>query len=224
MRAFSAPKQEPLFNQVEQPKPNEKQHLAPGAVVLRGFALADAPQLIEAIHAITAKSPFRFMATRGGVMSVGMTNCGTAGWVSDKKGYRYDPIDPETGQPWPSMPQSFLELAIRAAKEGGYQAFVPDACLINRYAPGARMGLHQDRNEIDYTQPIVSVSLGLPAVFLFGGEDRSERPQKVPLENGDVVVWGGPTRLHFHGVAPLAPGIHPLTGECRINLTFRKAL
>ena len=193
-------------------------------MLLRGFAAKDAPQIIEDLPAITAAAPFRYMVTRGGVMSVGMTNCGAAVWISDTKGYRYDSIDPESGKPWPSIPQSFVQLAVRAAREADYNEFVPDACLINRYGPGARMGLHQDRNEIDYTQPIVSVSLGLPATFLFGRTDRSERPRKIQLNSGDVVVWGGPTRLNYHGVAALAAGSHPLTGECRINLTFRKAL
>ena len=165
------------------------------------------------------------MVTPGGfVMSVAMTNCGEAGWVTDRKGYRYDRNDPETGKPWPDMPDSFLRLATEAAAEADYQDFTPDACLINRYEPGARLSLHRDENERDLNAPIVSVSLGLPAIFLFGGRSRSDRPRRIELESGDVVVWGGPNRLAYHGVAPLAEGDDPLTGQCRINLTFRKAL
>jgi alkylated DNA repair protein (DNA oxidative demethylase) len=165
------------------------------------------------------------MVTRGGfTMSVAMTNCGKAGWITDRRGYRYDSIDPETNQPWPAIPEVFSSVATWAAEAAGFSNFEPDACLINRYEPGARMSLHQDRNERDFGQPIVSVSLGLPAVFLFGGNERTDRPKKVYLENGDVVVWGGPARLAFHGIAPLAEGEHPLTGRARFNLTFRRAL
>ena len=153
-----------------------------------------------------------------------MTNCGNVGWVSDARGYRYDPVDPNAGLPWPAMPKSFRSLALDAAAAAGYPDFAPDACLVNRYEPGARLTLHQDKDEVDYTAPIVSVSLGLPAVFLFGGMTRKVRPRRMRLESGDVVVWGGPTRRAYHGVAPLKPGDHPLTGPFRINLTFRKAL
>jgi alkylated DNA repair protein (DNA oxidative demethylase) len=157
-------------------------------------------------------------------MSVAMTSCGQVGWITDRRGYRYEAVDPETGRQWPKMPERFSLLAGRAAAEGGFAGFVPDSCLINRYECGTRLSLHQDRNERDFSAPIVSVSLGLPAVFLFGGARRSDRPQRVLLESGDVVVWGGPARLAFHGVAPLVEGQHPLTGARRINLTFRKAL
>ena len=157
-------------------------------------------------------------------MSVAMTNCGLAGWVSDADGYRYQPVDPTTGLQWPHMPTSFRRIAVAAALEAGYTGFEPNACLINRYEPGARLTLHQDRNERDFTAPIVSVSLGLPAVFLFGGTSRKDRPRRFLLSNGDIAVWGGPTRLAHHGVAALADGEHPLTGRCRINLTFRNAL
>jgi alkylated DNA repair protein (DNA oxidative demethylase) len=156
-------------------------------------------------------------------MSVAMTNCGALGWLSDRRGYRYDPIDPDTGQPWPALPASFRELAAMAAARAGFEGFEPDACLVNRYDPGARLSLHQDRDERDYRQPIVSVSLGLPAVFLFGGIERAEKAMRMPLAHGDVVVWGGPARLSHHGILPLKEGEHPLTGRCRINLTFRKA-
>ena len=156
-------------------------------------------------------------------MSVAMTNCGTAGWVTDRTGYRYTTRDPETDRPWPAMPERFTDLATRAAAEAGFGGFMPDACLINRYAPGARLTLHQDHNEHDFSAPIVSVSLGLPAVFLFGGQQRNEPQRRVHLLHGDIVVWGGPARLRHHGVLPLRAGHHPLIGGYRINLTFRKA-
>ncbi len=199
--------------------------LAEGAVLLRGFVATEAPALLRALEPMLAAAPFRHMVTPGGhAMSVAMTNCGEVGWVTDRTGYRYDAIDPETGRAWPPIPRLFLDVAARAATAGGFAGFVPDGCLINRYTPGARLTLHQDRNERDFTAPIVSVSLGLPAVFLFGGQVRTGRPRRVRLEGGDVVVWGGPSRLNFHGVDPLADGEDPLTGRCRINLTFRKAL
>jgi alkylated DNA repair protein (DNA oxidative demethylase) len=212
-----------LFDEL--PRPHVLQPLAEGATVLQGFAEDETPALIAAVDAISSVAPFRHLVTPGGFrMSVAMTNCGSAGWVSDESGYRYDPIDPDTGQPWPEMPPPFLDIARRAAAAAGFENFVPDACLINRYEPGARLTLHQDRNERDFAAPIVSVSLGLPAVFLFGGQTRKDRPRRIRLENGDIVVWGGPSRLAFHGVAPLAEGEHPVTGRSRINLTFRKAL
>jgi len=198
--------------------------LAEGATILRGFAEPSARALVDVIAKITAASPFRNMVTPGGyTMSVAMTNCGRLGWVTDRRGYRYDPLDPLSGEPWPALPPIYRDLATRAADAAGYAGFEPDACLVNRYEPGTRLSLHQDRNERDFTAPIVSVSLGLPAVFLFGGARRQDRASRVRLESGDVVVWGGPTRLTFHGVAPLADGEHPLTGRHRINLTFRKA-
>ncbi len=199
--------------------------IAPGAVLLRGFAQSNGPALLEAVRAVTSQSPFRFMSTPGGYqMSVAMTNCGAAGWITDHTGYRYGAIDPLSGSPWPAMPDAFAALAALAAGRAGYSGFIPDACLVNRYEPGSRMSLHQDRDELDFTAPIVSVSLGLPAVFLFGGLRRADKPQRVALTHGDVIVWGGPARLRFHGVLPLKDGEHPLTGRCRINLTFRKAL
>jgi DNA oxidative demethylase len=195
------------------------------ANVLRGFARREAAALVSAVSTITARAPFRNMITPGGFrMSVAMTNCGRAGWITDRKGYRYELADPMTGRAWPRMPPPFRCLAAAAAEAAGFDAFAPDACLINRYEAGTRLSLHRDENERDLTAPIVSVSLGLPAVFLFGGKSRSDRLRRVRLESGDVVVWGGPDRLVYHGVAPLAEGDDPLTGQCRINLTFRKAL
>lgn len=199
--------------------------LAPGAVLLGGFAGSIDRDLIAAIASIAEASPFRHMTTPAGWrMSVAMTNCGDAGWITDRSGYRYDPQDPEAGRPWPAMPAIFLDLADEAAGRAGFHGFRPDACLINRYAPGSRLSLHQDRNERDFDQPIVSVSLGLPATFLFGGLSRSERARRIRLIHGDVVVWGGPTRMRFHGVDTLREGGHPLTGSLRYNLTLRRAL
>lgn len=198
--------------------------MAEGAVLLRGFARPVEADLIAAIGEIVAQAPFRHMETPGGHrMSVAMTNCGHAGWVTDRSGYRYDGVDPESRKAWPAMPASFRALAARAAAAAGFDGFSPDACLINRYQPGARMSLHQDRDEDDFSAPIVSVSLGLPAIFLFGGLQRSDKPRRFRLEHGDTVVWGGPSRLFFHGVAPLAAGEHAVLGRQRINLTFRKA-
>lgn len=199
--------------------------LAPGAMVLGAFAASAGPALAEALALIEAAAPFRHMLTPGAHrMSVAMTNCGDAGWVSDPRGYRYDPHDPLTGRPWPAMPDVFRDLAIGAASRAGFDGFMPDACLINRYEPGARLTLHQDRNERDYDAPIVSVSLGLPATFLFGGMRRGDPVCRVLLRHGDTVVWGGPARLRYHGVLPLEEGVHPLMGRRRVNLTFRKAL
>lgn len=199
-----------------------REPLEEGAVLLRSF-VADAPALLEEVARIAQVAPFRNMITPGGyTMSVAMTNCGRVGWVSDAAGYRYDPIDPETGQPWPALPEAFLELATRAAAEAGFSHYDPDACLINRYVPGAKLGLHQDRDEKDRWAPIVSVSLGLPAVFLWGGKKRSDPVRRFRLESGDVAVWGGPARFVYHGIAAIKSGEHPLTGPTRINITFRK--
>lgn len=199
--------------------------LADGAVVLRGFARCEVADLLAAVRRVSAAAPFRNMITPGGLrMSVAMTNCGRAGWVTDRRGYRYEATDPLSGLGWPPIPGSFRKLAMGAADAAGYDGFEPDACLVNRYEPGTRLSLHRDENERDMGAPIVSLSLGLPAIFLFGGMSRGDRPRRVLLESGDVVVWGGPARLTYHGVAPLADGEHPLTGRCRINLTLRRAL
>jgi DNA oxidative demethylase len=212
-----------LFDSVANILPSHEA-MAEGAILLRGFARPAESELLEALHEIEREAPFRRMFTPGGhQMSVAMTNCGTAGWVTDRRGYRYDATDPESGKAWPAMPAAFAELADSAARAGGFDGFAPDACLINRYEPGAKMSLHQDKDEQDFSAPIVSVSLGLPAIFMFGGLKRSDKPQRYRLEHGDVVVWGGPSRLFFHGVAPLADGEHPMLDRMRINLTFRKA-
>jgi alkylated DNA repair protein (DNA oxidative demethylase) len=201
----------------------ERRQLAPGAWLLEGFALGQAQALVEAVRAIEAQSPLRHLITPGGfIMSVAMTNCGRLGWTSDASGYRYGPEDPLTHQRWPAMPQVFVELAKAAAAAAEYVPFDPDACLINAYLPGARLSLHQDKDEQDLAAPIVSVSLGLPAVFLFGGMQRSAPVERYRLQHGDVVVWGGESRLRYHGVAPMKEGEHPLTGGRRLNLTFRK--
>lgn len=198
--------------------------LDPGAAVLRGRARALAPALLTAIGEIAARAPFRRMTTPGGFeMSVAMTNCGTAGWITDRGGYRYASTDPLSGQPWPAMPPLFAQLAGEAAAEAGYPGFVPDACLVNRYEPGTRLSLHQDKDEADHRHPIVSVSLGLAARFQFGGARRSDPVRRIALSHGDIVVWGGPSRLFHHGVLALKDGDHPLTGRHRFNLTLRRA-
>ena len=198
--------------------------LESGAVILRGYALKDQTAIMTGVDTVITQAPFRHMITPGGFeMSVAMTNCGSYGWVTDRTGYRYDSIDPISNSPWPPMPEAFTQLATCAAATAGFTSFAPDACLVNRYEPGSRMTLHQDKNEWDFDAPIVSVSLGLPATFLFGGAERSDKTRRVLLNHGDVVVWGGPARLRYHGVLPLKAGYHPLVGGHRINLTFRKA-
>jgi DNA oxidative demethylase len=213
----------PLFD--HQPVPTlPKEVLGPGTAVLARFALDREDELLSALKLVTGQSPFRHMVTPGGFrMSVAMSNCGPLGWVSDRTGYRYSEIDPETNRAWPEMPAAFRRLAESAVNESGFAGFVPDACLINRYEPGTKLSLHQDKDERDFTQPIVSVSLGLPATFLFGGLERGGKVVRIPLMHGDVVVWGGPARLRYHGVAPLKEGEHPRLGNARYNLTFRKA-
>ena len=201
-----------------------REPIADGAVVLRGYARSEASALLAAVQAVAAAAPFRHMATPGGLrMAVAMTNCGALGWISDGKGYRYTATDPDSGRPWPAMPELFSGLARRAASAAGFAGFAPDACLINRYAPGTRLSLHQDKDEADLGAPIVSVSLGLPAVFLFGGWQRRDPAARIGLAHGDVVVWGGPSRLRYHGVLPIRTGAFPESPDWRINLTFRRA-
>lgn len=204
--------------------PAQDLRLGPAAMVLRGFALPCARELMTALPGIEAASPLRHMTTPGGfTMSVASTSCGALGWTSDRRGYRYTMADPDTAKPWPTMPAVFARLAAEAAAAAGFDGFAPDACLINRYLPGSKLSLHQDKDERDYAAPIVSVSLGMPAVFLFGGHARTDATARVPLQHGDVVVWGGADRLRYHGVLQLKDNPHPLLGSQRINLTFRKA-
>lgn len=203
---------------------DEIYNFAQDSALLRNFVGNQDHQIMALIEQITGQAPFRRMITPGGrQMSVEMSNCGHFGWVTDRKGYRYSAKDPQSESPWPAMPTGFQELATAAARKAGFEGFHPDSCLINRYQPGARLGLHQDRDERDFSAPIVSVSLGLPAIFLFGGAKRSEKQTRIPLEHGDVLVWGGASRLNHHGIQPLEAGRHSLLGACRINLTFRKA-
>ena len=213
----------PLFETLEQPR-LLKDSLGYGTAILDGFALEMEAALIADIRACAEVAPFRNMVTPGGFrMSVALTNCGALGWTTDRRGYRYRDIDPESGLPWPAMPASFLELATAAADAAGFSSFHPDACLMNRYEPGAKLTLHQDKDEKDFSQPIVSVSLGLPATFLFGGMERSNKTKRISVIHGDVIVWGGPARLRYHGISPLKEGTHPLLGNFRYNLTLRKA-
>lgn len=213
-----------MFDLLESTLAGTKETLGSQACVLRGFALPYMAELLPAMDSIRKISPFRKMMTPGGyTMSVALTNCGPLGWTSDRRGYRYTRQDPQTGQDWPPMPEMFLRLARAAALEAGFDQFEPDACLVNRYLPGSRLSLHQDRNEKGYDAPIVSVSLGIPAIFLFGGHERSDKARRVPLFHGDVVVWGGVDRMRYHGILPLKEEIHPLLGAQRINFTFRKA-
>jgi alkylated DNA repair protein (DNA oxidative demethylase) len=219
MASSADPRQTALFD-----PPSRDRTLGPGAQILGGLAQADGPALLAQIAAIEQAAPFRRLTTPGGhIMTVAMTNCGQVGWVSDRRGYRYEADDPLSGRPWPAMPPLLRDLACRAAARAGFEGFAPDACLVNRYAPGARLTLHQDRDEAAMDQPIVSVSLGLPATFLWGGPERGGKLMRLPLLHGDVVVWGGPARLTFHGVDTLRDGDHPLTGALRYNLTFRRA-
>ena len=208
----------------EEPQPASTLQIGPQSWLFRGLALPLIERLLPALHETLSGAPFRHMVTPGGhTMSAALSSCGSLGWVTDPHGYRYSHKNPQTGQPWPSMPDIFLELAQDAAQKAGFADFVPDACLINRYVPGAKMSLHQDKDEHDHRWPVVSVPLGIPAIFQFGGLQRSDRPERISLFHGDVVVWGGEDRLRFHGILPVKPAVHPQLGEQRINLTFRKA-
>ncbi|MNS18879.1 Alpha-ketoglutarate-dependent dioxygenase AlkB [compost metagenome] len=212
-----------LFND-EDTAQHGREQIGPQSFVLRGFALPYTDALLQGVDAVAAQSPFRHMHTPGGyTMSVALTNCGTLGWTSDAHGYRYTRIDPLSGQPWPDLPDAFLRLAQAAAADAGFPGFTPDACLVNRYEPGSRLSLHQDKNERDYDAPIVSVSLGMPALFLFGGHARTDKAARVPLLHGDVVVWGGVDRLRYHGVLPMKDAPHARLGSQRVNFTLRKA-
>ena len=205
-------------------QPATKELIAPGAYLLRGLALAQENVIWNALQSVIALAPLRHMQTPGGLtMSVAMSNCGPLGWVSDSRGYRYEPLDPLSQQPWPAMPAEFMALAQQAASLADFEGFKPDACLINQYAAEAKLSLHQDKDERDQGHPIVSVSLGLPATFQFGGLQRSDKLLRTELQHGDIVVWGGPARLRYHGILPLKPGLHRLTGAYRYNLTFRRA-
>jgi len=202
----------------------QREDLAAGAVLLRGFAREQTASLLLGVAQITQASPFRQMSTPGGYrMSVAMSNCGALGWIADSQGYRYAARDPLNNQAWPAMPEAFLILARSAALEAGFADFLPDVCLINRYVPGTKLSMHQDKDEADFSAPIVSISLGLPAIFLLGGLQRNHPSQKIGLSHGDVLVWGGPARLRYHGVLALKQGSHAELGACRINLTFRQA-
>lgn len=213
-----------LFADAEPEQPQRHEKIGEQSCVLRGFALPWLERLLPALETVLTSAPFRQMITSGGfTMSAAMSSCGTWGWTTDRSGYRYSREDPQTGRSWPPMPEAFMQLAQAAAREAGFSDFLPDACLINRYVPGAKMSLHQDKDETSYAAPIVSVSLGLPATFLFGGFERGDRSQRVPLLHGDIVVWGGVDRLRFHGVLPIKEGHHPRLGEQRINFTFRTA-
>ncbi len=203
---------------------SSRKRIGPSAFVLQGFAMPYVDDLLACIHVMEQEAAFRHMVTPGGfTMSVAITNCGKLGWTSNRHGYRYSVTDPDTGQPWPHMPSTFSRLAREAAAASGFADFEPDACLINRYLAGSRLSLHQDKNERDFSAPIVSVSLGIPAIFLFGGHERSHKTMRVSLQHADVVVWGGEDRLRYHGVMPLKESFHPLLGGQRFNLTFRKA-
>ena len=213
-----------LFADEDLQQPARLQSISEQGFVLRGFALPWAEALLQAVAGVLIQSPFRHMQTPGGfTMSARLSSCGELGWTSDCNGYSYSPVDPLRKQPWPAMPDTFLALAEAAAGAAGFEHFVPDACLINCYVPGAKMSLHQDKNERSLEAPIVSISLGLPAVFQFGGFERSDPAQRISLFHGDIVVWGGVDRLRYHGVLPIQPGQHPVLGEQRINITLRKA-
>ena len=213
-----------LFSDEALQQPARREQIGEQSCVLRGYALPWLERVLPELRAVLVQSPFRHMVTPGGfTMSAALSSCGALGWTTSPQGYRYSSLDPERQQPWPSMPPVLRELAINAASAAGFDGFAPDACLINRYVPGARMSLHQDKNERDYNAPVVSLSLGLPAVFLFGGHVRSDKTQKISLFHGDVAVWGGVDRLRFHGVLPIKEGAHPRMGPQRINLTFRTA-
>ncbi|WP_434589080.1 DNA oxidative demethylase AlkB [Pseudomonas sp. R4-83] len=213
-----------LFADHEPVQQARAEQIGEQAWVLRGFALPQVDRLLPELDTVLAAAPLRHMVTPGGFsMSVGTSSCGRLGWITDRRGYRYSSVDPFSGLAWPALPAGFTDLAHTAAEQAGFADFAADSCLINQYVPGAKMSLHQDKDEKAYAAPIVSLSLGLPAMFLFGGFQRSDKCQRIPLLHGDMVIWGGVDRLRFHGVLPIKPGYHPRLGERRINLTFRVA-
>ena len=213
-----------LFAEQDLQQPARVERISDQAFALRGFALPKAKELLAALDSVLLLAPLRQMQTPGGyTMSARLSSCGALGWTTDRDGYHYSPLDPLSARPWPAMPGVFLALAAAAASSAGFSGFVPDSCLINAYAPGAKMSLHQDKNERCHTAPIVSISLGLPAIFQFGGFERSDPTQRIALFHGDIMVWGGVDRLRYHGVMPIKPGHHSLLGEQRINITLRQA-
>lgn len=213
-----------LFAEQDLQQPARVERISDQAFALRGFALPKAKELLAALDSVLLQAPLRHMQTPGGyTMSARLSSCGALGWTTDRDGYHYSPLDPLSARPWPAMPGVFLALAAAAASSAGFSGFVPDSCLINAYAPGAKMSLHQDKNERCHTAPIVSISLGLPAIFQFGGFERSDPTQRIALFHGDIMVWGGVDRLRYHGVMPIKPGHHSLLGEQRINITLRQA-
>jgi len=213
-----------LFAEQDLQQPARVERISDQAFALRGFALPKAKELLAALDSVLLQAPLRQMQTPGGyTMSARLSSCGALGWTTDRDGYHYSPLDPLSARPWPAMPGVFLALAAAAASSAGFSGFVPDSCLINAYAPGAKMSLHQDKNERCHTAPIVSISLGLPAIFQFGGVERSDPTQRIALFHGDIMVWGGVDRLRYHGVMPIKPGHHSLLGEQRINITLRQA-
>ncbi len=198
--------------------------ISPDAVLFKAALKPVASSLLEEIRTISGANPFRQRKTPGGqLMSAAMTNCGAWGWVTDADGYRYSDIEPETGRTWLPIPAVWIQWVNLFCQRAGLGTFNPDACLINRYAPGAGMGLHQDKDEKDLAIPIVSFSLGAPVLFRWGGLNRQEPVSEFLLEHGDVLVWGGADRMRFHGVKKLRRYQHPLTGHYRYNLTFRQS-
>jgi len=206
-----------LFSQLVAEPTHEE--IFPGAVLMRSLALPQDNEFFTAAEAIIAARPLHHTTTPSGLpMGVMVTDCGDSRAFAN----RWDTANPERMRLWPPMPPLLRDFAIRCAVRSGFPQFRPDACHINRYQAGTKLGLHQDRHECDWTQPIVSLSFGLECIFLLGGLQRTDKPRRILLEHGDVIVWGGPSRMRFHGVQPLKPGHHPLTGPYRYNLTFRK--
>jgi len=206
-----------LFSQLAAEPTHEE--IFPGATLMRGLAQAQDGEFLEAMQGVLSAAPLHHATTPTGLpMGVMVSDCGTP----EAFRRRWDPANPAVRQMWPPMPRALLDFSLRCAVRAGFPLFRPDTCHVNRYQAGTKLGLHQDRHECDMSQPIVSVSFGLECVFLLGGLERTDSPKRILLEHGDVIVWGGPSRMRFHGVQPLKPGHHPLTGPYRYNLTFRK--